>query len=170
MKTAVFFFLVFVLQATSTIAQSAQYFSPLNAIPVGPNGVATNKASVRPYCCPSTAIEITSNIPISNNDLQWILIPLNGILEGRISAVTVCYQILGKTTASFISQVRLTEMSVPNSATVRLDDPSHLSSHAPTCYTSKTNNYTVTGTTTLELRIALAPGEKILIGGITILR
>jgi hypothetical protein len=103
--------------------------------------------------------------------LQWILIPLNGISAGNISGVTVCYQVMGKSggALSYISQVRLTEMSLPNNAMVKLDDPTDLKSTTPTCYTAKAN-YPVQGTTTLALRIALAAGDKIIIGGITINR
>jgi hypothetical protein len=169
MKSLTLILVVMSLQVISGFAQTAQFFSPLNAIPVGPNGIATNKASVKPYCCPSTAIEITGFSAISDNDLQWINIPLNGISEGPISGVTVCYQVVGKSTASFISQVRLTEMAAPNSAMVKVDDPTDLGSNTPTCYTAKAN-YTVKGTTTLALRIALAAGDKIIVGGITVYR
>jgi hypothetical protein len=159
----------FCLSIVSVTAQNIQFFSPLNAVPVGPNGVATNKAKVQPYCCPSTAIEISSTVYIADNDLQWIDIPLNGIEAGRISGVTVCYQIVGKSKGSFISQIRLTEMSLPNSAAVKVDDGTDLYSNVPTCQTVKAS-YVVSGTTNLSLRIALAAGDKILIGGITIHR
>jgi hypothetical protein len=172
MKSISIFVLMVCLQTASVFAQSTQFFSPINALAVGPNGLATNKATVTPYCCPSTAIEISSGgNTIADNDLQWILIPLNGINAGNISGVTVCYQVMGKSggALSYISQVRLTEMSLPNNAAVKLDDPTDLKATTPTCYTAKTN-YSVQGTTTLALRIALAAGDKIIVGGITIHR
>jgi hypothetical protein len=172
MKFITLFLFMVCVQTVSVMGQSTQFFSPLNAIAVGPNGLPTNKATVKPYCCPSTAIEITSGVNIADNDLQWINIPLNGLAEGNISGVTVCYQIVGKGAGaiSYISQVRLDEMSLPNSAMVKMDDPTDLKSTTPTCYTAKANNYYVKGTTTLSLRIALAAGDRILVGGITVHR
>ena len=147
-----------------------QHFSPLNAVPGGPSGPATNKLKVQPYCCPSTAIEITAlnNGAITDTDLQWVEIPLNGIQSGQIKDVTVCYQVMG-TGDSYISQVRLTEMTLPNTATVMLDDGKNNNSKTPICYTTPAV-FEVKGTITLALRIVLAPNDKILVSGISISR
>lgn len=150
------------------VPANVQYFSPLGASPGGPSGPATNKLTVKPYCCPSTALEISATSAINENDLQWVNIPLDGIIAGPISSVTVCYQVMGAGD-SYISQVRLTEMTTPDKAMVMLDDPTDLKSKSVTCYTAKTN-YSIKGTATLALRIVLAPGGKINIGGISIER
>jgi len=162
-----FFALALTLSFGSLMAQN-QFFSPLNANPVGPNGPATNKARVVPYCCPSDAIEISSTVAVGENDFQWVNIPLNGIEAGMISRLVVCYQIVGAG-GSYISQVRLAEMSAPNSAVVKVDDPTDLNSTAATCYATKAG-YVVGGTTTLSLKVVLKPGDKIIVGGISVIR
>lgn len=162
-------FLLFVLaiSASFTFAQT-QFFSPLSAVPVGPNGPAGNKVKVSAYCCPSTALEISTNQPVAENDFQWINIPLDGLNAGVIARLTVCYQVQGNG-GSYISQVRLTEMMAPNAAAVKVDDGTDLKSTVPTCYTTKAA-YAVNGTTTLALKVVMRPGDKIIIGGITVVR
>jgi hypothetical protein len=162
-----FFALALTLTFGSLMAQN-QFFSPLNAVPVGPNGPASNKARVMAYCCPSDAIEITAGVPIGESDFQWINIPLNGINAGIINRLVVCYQVLGAG-GSYISQTRLAEMSAPNSAVVKVDDATDLNSTSATCYATKAG-YVVGGTTTLSLKVVLKPGDKIIIGGISVIR
>lgn len=141
------------------------YFSPIPAIGVGPNGLPTKKIDVKPYCCPSDAIEITSVTGATDNDLQWVNIPLS-LPAGKINSVTVCYQVKGGN--SFISQVSLTKMTLPNSTLTLHDDPTDLKSTAPTCYTSKVNGAVINGTITLSLRVAVAVNESIQVGGISL--
>ena len=141
------------------------YFSPIPSIGVGPNGLATKKIDLKPYCCPSDAIEITSATGASDGDFQWVNVPIS-LPAGKINAVTVCYQVQGG--SSFISQVRLAKMTLPNSASVVHDDPTDLKSTSPTCYTSKVGGAVVDGTITLSLRIAVAVNESIRVGGISV--
>jgi hypothetical protein len=107
-------------------------------------------------------------LTVGENDFQWINIPLNGIAAGQISRLVVCYQVVGAG-GSYISQVRLAEMSAPNSAVVKVDDPTDLNSNAATCYATKAG-YVVGGTTTLSLKVVLKPGDKIIVGGISVIR
>jgi hypothetical protein len=161
--------LFFALTCTfSSIFAQTQFFSPLSADPVGPNGPASNKVKVTTYCCPSTAVEVSTNVPVGENDFQWINIPLDGLDAGPIGKLVVCYQIQG-TGGSYISQTRLTEMMAPNAAAVKVDDPTDLNSTVPTCFSTRAG-YVVGGTTTLSLKVVLRPGDKIIIGGITIVR
>lgn len=141
------------------------YFSPIPSIGVGPNGLPTKKIDVKPYCCPSDAIEITSVTGATDNDLQWVNIPLS-LPAGKINSVTVCYQVKGGN--SFISQVRLAKMTLPNSASVIHDDGTDLKSSSPTCYTSKVSGAVIDGTITLSLRVAVAANESIQVGGISL--
>jgi hypothetical protein len=61
-------------------------------------------------------------------------------------------------------------MTTPNTALVKHDDPTNLSSTAPVCYTSKVAGFAVNGTITLELKIVIGrKSDKILIGGIALL-
>lgn len=162
-----FFLLILALSAGFVTAQT-QFFSPLSAVPVGPNGPASNKVKVSAFCCPSTALEISTNVPVGENDFQWINIPLDGLNAGMIARLMVCYQVQGAG-GSYISQVRLTEMMAPNSASVKVDDGTDLNSTVPTCYATKAA-YNVGGTTTLALKVVMRPGDKIIIGGISIVR
>ena len=141
------------------------YFSPIPAIGIGPNGLPTKKIEVKPYCCPSDAIEITSVVGATDADLQWVNIPLS-LPAGKINSVTICYQVKGSN--SFISQVRLAKMTLPNSAGVIHDDGTDLKSTSPTCYTSKVGSAVIDGTVTLSLRIAVAANESIQVGGISL--
>lgn len=141
------------------------YFSPIPSIGVGPNGLPTKKIDLKPYCCPSDAIEITSPSGATDDDLQWVNVPLS-LPAGKINSVTVCYQVKG--TNSFISQVRLAKMTLPNSAAVVHDDGTDLKSTSPTCYTSKVGSAVIDGTITLSLRVAVAHGESIQVGGISL--
>ena len=162
-----FILLVLAISASFVTAQT-QFFSPLSAVPVGPNGPASNKVKVSAYCCPSTALEISTNVPVGENDFQWINIPLDGLNAGMIGKLVVCYQIQGAG-GSYISQIRLTEMMAPNAAAVKVEDSTDLNSTVPTCFSTKAG-YAVNGTTTLALKVVMRPGDKIIIGGITIAR
>jgi hypothetical protein len=143
-------------------------FSPLTAIAVGPAGPPA-KFSVRPHCCPSTAIVATATTPIANSDLQSLLIGLVVPSGTKVKAVVVCYQVVGGN-STYISQVRLSEMSKPNQTIVRHDESTKLASAEPACYTSTVTGFTVNGTITLALSIVIGdPSDKILIGGISLL-
>ena len=141
------------------------YFSPIPSIGVGPNGLPTKKIEVKPYCCPTDAIEISSRTDATDADFQWVKIPLS-LPAGTINSITVCYQVKGAN--SFISQVRLSKMTLPDSATVVHDDGTDLKSVSPTCYTSKVGGAVIDGTITLSLKVAVAADESIQVGGITL--
>lgn len=145
-------------------SQNLTYFSPLNAIPVGASGPSSSTITAKSYCCPSTAIEITGTATEAAN--QWILIPLNGIPGSNFKSIDVCYQVVGRT--SYISQVRLTEMTVPNAAHVRLDDGTDRNSTTPVCIGVK-GSFPIKGTITLALKVVIGQGEKILVGGVSVL-
>ena len=146
---------------------SAIHFSPLTAIAVGPAG-PPSKLSVAPHSSPSTAIAITASGLVKDSDLQWINIGLTVPDKTKVKGVVVCYQIVGGK-STFISQVRLTQMTTPNQALVLHDDPTNLTSTIPVCYKSVANGFSVTGTITLALRIAIGrKGEKVLVGGIAL--
>jgi hypothetical protein len=142
------------------------HFSPLTAVAVGPAG-PPSKLSVGPHSSPSTAIVVTAAGAVKESDDQWVLLGLTVASGMNVKGVVVCYQALGKST--YISQVRLTEMTTPDSALVRHDDPTNLASTTPVCYKSKVKDFAVKGTITLELKIVIGgKSEKILIGGIAL--
>jgi hypothetical protein len=145
------------------------HYSPLTATAVGPAG-PPSKLSVIAYSDPSTALQVTAGSVVSESDFQWIQLGLSVPDEITIREVVVCYQVItAQPNSTYISQTRLTEMTTPNVATVRHDDPTNLTSTAPLCYTSKASPFTVHGTITLELKMVFgSTSDKILIGGLTL--
>ena len=95
---------------------------------------------------PSTIVTCTSP-----GDLKWVSMGLPLPQNITIHEVTVCYEL--SNAGSFISQVRLVEMSTPNQALVRHDDPTDLKSTSPTCYASKVAGFTPSVAVILELRL-----------------
>jgi hypothetical protein len=84
-------------------------------------------------------------------DFKWVSMGLLLPPHVKIDEVIICYEVSNP--QSFISQVRLVEMTAPNQATVRHDDPTDLKSTSPTCYSSKVAEFTPTAALTLELRL-----------------
>lgn len=144
------------------------WYSPLTAIAVGPAG-PPSQVIVGPHCCPSTALKIWANQKVTDNDLQWVEIGLT-VPAATIKGVKIYYQVKTSSPGStYISQVRLTQMTNPDQALVIHDDPNDLTSTSPTSYTSITNRR-VEGTISLALRIVIGkPGDSILLGGIMLL-
>ena len=140
------------------------YFSPIPSIGVGPNGLPTKKINVTPYCCPSDAIEITTQGVVTEDDLQWVNIPLSLTAADTITAVMVCYNSINN---AYISQTRLSVMTTPDHATVMLDDATDRKSTAATCYSVNTNTK-VDGTITLSLKVVVPAGGAVRIGSIAI--
>jgi hypothetical protein len=84
-------------------------------------------------------------------DFKWVSMGLPLPSDVKVDEVIICYELSNP--QSFISQVRLVEMTAPNQATVRHDDPTDLKSTSPTCYSSKVAEFTSTAALTLELRL-----------------
>ena len=139
----------------------ANNFSPLTAVAVGPAGPPST-LSVGPHSGPSTAVVVSSSGVVTETDFQWVMVGLTVATGTTVKGVVVCYQVIGGD-ATYISQVRLSQMTTPNSAIVVHDDPTNLTSTVPVCYTSKASGFTVKGTITLELKIVIGRrGDKIL--------
>ncbi len=149
------------------------WFSPLTAIPVGPAG-PSSKLEVSPYCCPNTAIEVSTEQPVSEDALQWINLGLTTQANKVIKGVQICYQVHTSFPGStYISQVRLTTMTTPDQTIdIIHDDTTNLTSTDPTCYTSNTlkPKPKVGGTTTLSLKMVFgSASDKIRIGGVKLI-
>lgn len=148
--------------ANAAITVTARY-SPLGATANGPSGPATAMFTATPFCCPSTAVVLTPNSAVGENDFQWMQLGLPWD-EGTVSAVRVCYQVTGATGGTYISQTRLTTMTTPNSATVMLDNATNRTSTTATCYSVKTS-VTPGGALTLGLKVVFAgTSDRITIG------
>lgn len=154
--------------------------SPLTAIASGPSGPDSSLLEVEPFCCPSTAVEVSATQVVGENDFQWILIGLNvpentpkgkkNIKDLEIRGVEVCYSIATSSPGStYISQTRLTEMTTPDAAFVMMDDATDRTAVGPTCYTSSTD-FVPDGTITLALKMVFgSASDKIRIGGIKLI-
>jgi hypothetical protein len=162
-----FFALIIIFNSCKNTAQTEKnttwYFSPIPSIGVGPNGLPTKKINVLPYCCPTDAIEITGTGIVSDNDFQWVNIPLH-LPADTIKSVSVCYSTLNN---AYISQTRLAVMTTPDQSLVKLDDATDQTSSSPTCYTVAANTK-VDGTVTLSLRVVIPQNGTIRIGSISI--
>jgi len=113
---------------------------------------------------PQQALRITANAP---GDLLWVDVPLTLPSAVEIIGVIVCYE--NAAASRYISQVRLTSMSVPTSAGVIHDDGTDLTSPSAACYYSTVYPEEVDGTITLSLRFHFDEAEEWLeIGGIGI--
>jgi len=139
------------------------YFSPIPSIGVGPNGLPTKKINVNPFCCPSDAIEITAAGIVTEDDLQWVNIPLS-LPADTIQSVRICYSSTGN---AYISQTRLANMTTPDHATVVLDDATNQVSAAATCYTVPAH-VKVDGTITLALKLVIPQNGSVRIGSISV--
>ncbi len=143
-------------------------YAPFGGIAVGPSGPASSRVAASPYCCPSDALELTTGQVVTENDSQWMQLALPWD-NPTITSVRVCYQVFTSTPGStYISQTRLTSMTMPNSATVVLDEPTDRTSTAPACYSVKTA-LTPTGALTLNLKVVFGhPGDRITIGMVSL--
>jgi hypothetical protein len=173
MKKMRFFVLVSVLfLMVASVEAENICFSPLTAVAVGPAGPPSDLI-VSPYCCPSTAIKVTASKPVTEDSFQWVLVGLVAQEKKVIRAVQVCYEVNTKQPGStYISQVRLTQTTTPDSALVIHDDPTNLTSTDPVCYTSyvKLPKPRVGGDITLELKMVIGnQGDEIRVGGIKLL-
>jgi hypothetical protein len=95
---------------------------------------------------PGTVITCTAP-----GDLKWISIGLHLLPDAIIEDIIVSYEL--SSSQSFISQVRLTDMTAPNSATVLHDDPTPLKSTTTGTYTSHTGGLRAAGAATVHLRL-----------------
>jgi hypothetical protein len=139
-------------------------YSPLGAVAVGPSGPASAAIAVEPYCCPATAIVVRAADIVEDNDFQYVLRGLDLPATGEIKRVTICYAIDAATPGTtYISQTRLSETRRPNTATVRLDDPTDRTGR-PACYNVEAG-FRPGGAVTLHLKIVIGdPSDQITIG------
>ncbi|MEU0934269.1 hypothetical protein [Embleya sp. NPDC005971] len=151
--------------AASSASTSVQTrYSPLGAIASGPAGPATAKLTVAPYCCPSSAVVLTPQQVITDRDSQGMNLGLPSD-NTSVSAVEVCYAVLSATVGrTYISQTRVTDMTLPNSALVSFEDNTDRTAVGPACYTMPAH-ITPTGAMTLRLSVVFgSTADRITIG------
>lgn len=161
--------LLVLLSITGCAGVGNYWYSPLTAVPVGPAG-PPSMLSVSPMSPgPSTALKVTAASPVSENDFQWVLLGL-AVPSVTVKGIKTCYQVQTSSPGStYISQVRLTRMTTPDTALVIHDDPANLTATSPTCSTSPAN-VKVEGTITFEMKMVFGSASDIIrIGGIEFL-
>jgi len=143
---------------TLRVVDTTMWVSPLNFVS---SGASTDPLQfVRGNL--GNALEVrTSAATVS----EWIKLPLLLPTNRSIKKVMVCYKL--SSAASFISQVRLTQMREPPTAFVMHDDGTDLTSTTAVCYESNVGNLRPEGAITLNLRLSFASvDDTIMIGGI----
>ena len=132
------------------------WLSPTNFV----TGDPTLRVSYPFVSHPSTVVSCTAP-----GDFKWVSMGLRLPLDVQIEGVIICYQI--SNARSFISQVRLAEMTTPDHATVVHDDPAHLTSTTPATYNSAVPGLVPSGAVTLELRLNFQNiSDEILLGAV----
>ncbi len=134
-------------------------YSPLTGIGGGPSGPASAKIRTEPYCCPSTALLVEADQPVGEGDFQWVELGLTVPTSKEfqtIRAVEVCYELRSASRGgTYISQTRLTDMTRPDGAHVKTDDPTDRKNPGPTCYVVR-SGFKPEGTVTLALKVVFA--------------
>jgi hypothetical protein len=146
-------------------AAANYWFSPLGAVP---DGDSLDLLLVEP--APSAAIRVSSGGEVIEADSQWILLGLTlpSGASGKIGEVEICYQVEAAVPdRTYISQIRLTQMTTPDEVKVIYDDDTDLTATSSPCYKSRTRIKKVNGTVTLALKMVFgSPDDAIQIGGI----
>lgn len=108
----------------------------------------------------------SSNVTFDGTGEEWIQMPLTLPSNVTVTGVVVCYQVSDP--ASYIAQIRITDMTDPDFASIRMDDDTPRTSTTPECITIPTI-VDFDATLTLRMRIVAASGlDVIKIGGIGI--
>lgn len=149
--------------SVQAVAVQARY-NPIGATATGPSGPASAKFTAGPHCCPSNALVLTPKQVIGEADLQWLDLGLNWDNAG-ITSVDVCYAISTSVVGTtYISQTRVSEMTTPNSAVVRLDDGTNRTTPTANCYTVPAS-FTPSGALSLSLKVVFGNvNDRITIG------
>ncbi|MCI5222308.1 MAG: hypothetical protein D3924_06460 [Candidatus Electrothrix sp. AR4] len=144
--------------------------SPLGGIAVGPSGPASALIHAQPYCCPSTALEVRAESVVEEGNFQWVNFGFSLPMEKNmkaISGVEVCYEIKSAVPGrTYISQTRLTDMSIPDAANIKVDDGTDRTELGPQCYVTS-GTLTPDGTVTLALKVVFGDTSDAIIIGST---
>jgi hypothetical protein len=101
----------------------------------------------------------------SPGDFKWVTMSLLLPYQAVVHEVIVCYQL--QSSSSFISQVRLVEMTTPDVAYVKHDDPTDLKSTTPASYTSVVDAFVPMAALTVELRLEFqSTADSIALGAV----
>jgi hypothetical protein len=152
-----------VMSPASAATTVRTIYSPHGASAQGPS-TATPAAFTADEA--GDAVVLAPQREVSEDDFQFVSFGLPWDHAG-ISAVRVCYKVnAAGTGGTYISQTRMTEMTVPPTGTVRLDNGTDRTSTKGECYTVR-GSFTPKGTVTLSLKVVFGnTNDSILIGAL----
>jgi Pectate lyase superfamily protein len=136
----------------------------METIWLSPTGYVTGDPTLQisyPFVShPGTVVTCTAT-----GDLKWVAMGLRLPPNAKIEDVIISYAV--SSAQSFISQIRLAEMTTPDHATVLHDDPTPLQSTSPASYASHVGGLHAEGAVTLELRLHFQnTGDEIRLGAL----
>lgn len=160
------------VNAVESQIPTGYWYTPMTATVAGPSIGSPPDIFLIPMD-PCEAIKITADDVIEDDDLNWVLIGLTVPANFQVESVKVNYKVNSAVEGrTYISQVRLAEMTGTDSATIRLDDGTDLTSTAGEEHTSYPlssvpEENIVDGAISLNLRIVIGdPADSIEVGGI----
>lgn len=96
---------------------------------------------------------------------QWIYFPVVIGSDWEANSVELCYELSDAN--SYISQIRVTEMTTPNAASVVRDDGTDLTNTGPSCVTSSVFSHMPDGVLTVSVRFFFEDAvDEIILGGL----
>jgi hypothetical protein len=118
----------------------------METIWLSPTGFVTGDPTLQisyPFLShPGTVVTCTAP-----GDLKWVSMGLRLPPNAKIEDVIISYEV--SSPGSFISQIRLADMTTPDHATVLHDDSTPLQSTSPASYTSHVGGLSAEGAATL---------------------
>ncbi len=130
--------------------------SPFPSWAAGPSGPGSAMFTLEHAVPDSVAVAIPVST-IEEGDFQWIKVPVSMPISddaGKITGVTVCFETISNADTAWISQTRLTQQTVPGSATVVLDDGTDRRAVGGGCYTVPAS-VTPSGAISLALKVVM---------------
>lgn len=127
------------------------YYSPLIGVPLSQAG--SPRLEVRPIQQVNAALAVTATEVVGGGDWQWVVFPLP-VRGSRIKGLRICYKInTAAPGTTYISTVRLTQVTDPTGGLVLLEEHTGLTSTTDTCYDVPMKTKKVKGAITLSLKM-----------------
>jgi hypothetical protein len=152
-----------VVQPANAATPVRASYGPLGAVAQGPSGAAAADFTA---VASGPSVTLTPQRVITETGFQWVSLALPWD-HGDITSVRVCYKVIAASAGgTYLSQTRLSDMTIPPTSTVRLDDGTNRTSTAGACYTV-TTGFAPAGAVTLELKVVFgSTNDRIQIGAI----
>jgi hypothetical protein len=152
-----------VVQPASAATTVRATYGPLGAVAQGPSGAGSADFTA---VAAGGSVVLTPQRVVTEDAFQWLVLGLPWD-HRDITSVRVCYKVTAATAAAtYISQTRLSDTTVPPSANVRLDEGTNRTSTAGACYTVPTG-FVPAGAVTLELKVVFgSTADRIQLGAV----